>query len=105
MLAAIPGRTAAIEATLRASSGAARRRPGMKNDFRPFTPAPLERITCPTLIMHARGDKSVPAASAEYAHAHITGSELYWMDGSHLAIALEAADTAPAYVLNWLRDD
>jgi hypothetical protein len=28
-----------------------------------------------------------------------------WMDGSHLAIALEAADTAPAYILNWLRDD
>jgi pimeloyl-ACP methyl ester carboxylesterase len=105
MLAAIPGRTAALEATLRASLGAARRRQGMNNDFTPFTPAPLDRVTCPTLIVHARSDKSVPPASAEYAHAHITGSELYWMDGSHLAFALEAADTAPAYVLSWLRDD
>jgi hypothetical protein len=26
-------------------------------------------------------------------------------DGSHVAFALEAADAAPAYVLNWLRDD
>ena len=45
-----------------------------------------------------------PPANAEYAHAHIAGSELYWMDGSHMAFGLEAADTAPAYVVNWLRD-
>lgn len=103
LLAAIPGRTATLEATLRSSLGSARRRRGMKNDFVPFIPAPLERITCPTLIVHARSDKSVPPSGAEYAHAHITGSELYWMDGSHLAFALEAADTAPAYVVGWLR--
>jgi len=104
-LAAIPGRTALLEATLRSTLGAARRRPGMRNDFTTLTPAPLDRITCPTLIVHARSDKAAPAANADYAHAHISGSELYWMDGSHLAFALEAADTAPAYVLNWLRDD
>ena len=102
-LSATPGRTATLEATLRASLGAARRRPGMKNDFTVFTPAPLDRITCPTLIVHARSDKMAPPANAEYAHAHITDSELYWMDGSHVAFALEAADTAPAYVVNWLR--
>lgn len=105
LLAAVPGRIATLEATLRASLGSARRREGMKNDFTPFTPAPLDRVTCPTLIVHARSDKSVPPASAEYAHAQIIGSELYWMDGSHLAFALEAAETAPAYVLSWLRDD
>jgi pimeloyl-ACP methyl ester carboxylesterase len=105
MLAAVPGRIAPLEATLRASLGSARRRQGMKNDFTPFTPAPLDRVTSPTLIVHARSDKSVPPSSAEYAHAHITDSELYWMDGSHLAFALEAADTAPAYVVSWLRDD
>lgn len=104
VLAAIPGRTATLEATLRASLGAARRRPGMRNDFTVFTPAPLDRIACPTLIVHARSDKMAPPANAEYANAHITGSELYWMDGSHVAFALEAADTAPAYVVSWLRD-
>ncbi|MGW4928385.1 alpha/beta fold hydrolase [Agromyces sp. NPDC004153] len=102
-LAAIPGSTATLEATLRASLGASRRRAGMTNDFTVFTPAPLERIACPTLIVHARGDKAVPPANAEYAHAHIADSELYWMDGSHAAFALEAADTAPAYVVEWLR--
>ena len=102
-LAAIPGSTATLEATLRASLGAARRRPGMYNDFTEFAPAPLDRITCPTLIVHARSDKAAPPANAEYAHEHITGSELYWMYGSHVAFGLEAADTAPAYVVNWLR--
>lgn len=102
-LAAIPGRTATLQTTLRASLGARRRRPGMDNDFTVFMPAALERITCPTLIVHARGDRMAPPANAEYAHAHIAGSELYWMDGSHVAIGLEAADTAPAYVVEWLR--
>ena len=105
MFAAVPGRTATLEATLRASLGSARRRQGMKNDFTPFAPAPLDRVTCPTLIVHARRDKIVPPASAEYAHAHIAGSDLYWMDGSHVAFTLEAADTAPAYVVSWLRDE
>lgn len=105
-IAAVPGRTAWLEATLAASLGVARRRQGLKNDFTGSgPPAPLERITCPTLIVHGRRDKVVPPAHAEYAHAHITGSELYWMDGSHLAFFLEAADTAPAYVANWLRDN
>src|SRR5918993_1659278 len=36
MFAAVPGRTATLEATLRASLGSARRRQGMKNDFTPF---------------------------------------------------------------------
>ena len=104
MLAAIPGRAAGLEATLRASLGSARRRQGMRNDFIPFAPAQLDRITCPTLIMHARSDKAVPPSNAEYAHAHVSGSELYWMDGSHLAFGLEAADTAPPHVVRWLRD-
>jgi len=104
-LAGEPGSTASLEATLRASLGSARRRQGMKNDFTVFTPAPLERITCPTLIVHGRSDKTVPPASAEYAHEHIAGAELHWMDGSHLAFALEAADTAPAHVVGWLRGD
>ncbi|WP_122263985.1 alpha/beta fold hydrolase [Ornithinimicrobium cerasi] len=104
MLAALPGRTSWLEATLAASLGVARRRQGMKNDFTPGHPVPLDAIACPTLIVHGRLDKVVPPTQAEHAHAHITGSELYWMDGSHLAFALEAADTAPAYVANWLRD-
>ena len=104
-LATIPGRVDALEAAMRTSLGAARRRPGMRNDYTVFPPAPLERITCPTLIVHARSDRPVPPANAEYAHSHIAGSELRWVDGSHLAISLEAADTVPASIVNWLRGD
>jgi pimeloyl-ACP methyl ester carboxylesterase len=43
MLAAVPGRTATLEATLRASLGSARRRQGMKNDFTPFNPRGFPR--------------------------------------------------------------
>lgn len=103
IIAADPARVATLEAVLTTSLGAARRRAGLVNDLTPFTPAALERITCPTLIVHARSDKAVPPVNAEYAHAHIADSELYWIDGSHLAFALEAGDTAPAYVVQWLR--
>lgn len=101
-LAARPGSTDMIEATIRTSLDARRRRAGMNNDYHVVTPAALERITCPTLIVHGSRDKIVPPASAEYAHARISGSELHWVDGSHVAFALERADTAPPYVLDWL---
>ncbi|WP_243073965.1 alpha/beta fold hydrolase [Microbacterium sp. SS28] len=103
-LAAIPGRTAQLEAVLRASLGSARRRPGMRNDFTLFEPAPLERIACPTLIVHGRYDKIVPPANVFYADARIPDSEIHWMDGSHVAVALEAADTAPAFIVRWLEE-
>jgi len=102
MLAAIPGRIVPLEATLRASLGSTRRREGMRNDFIEFTPAPVERITCPTLLVHGSWDKIVPPVNAEYAHARISKSKLHWLDGSHVAFALEAADTAPAFIVNWL---
>ncbi len=37
----------------------------------------LDSIKAPTLIVHTRADGAVPFASAEYAHAHIAGSELW----------------------------
>lgn len=104
MLAALPDRTAWLEATFAASLGTARRRQGIRCDLTVGPPVPMERIACPTLIVHGRRDRVAPPVHAEYAHSHISGSELYWMDGSHLAFSLEAADTAPAYVADWLRD-
>ncbi len=103
IMAADPVRMAQLEATFLATLDASRRRGGIDNDLKPFTPAALDRITCPTLIVHARSDKAAPPSNAEYAHAHIAGSELYWMDGSHVAFGLEAAESAPAYAAQWLR--
>jgi pimeloyl-ACP methyl ester carboxylesterase len=102
-LAAIPDRTIQLEAALATSLGSARRRAGMRNDFTVFVPAPLENIACPTLVVHGRYDKLAPPNNAQYADAHIADCDVHWMDGSHVAFAVEAADTAPAVVLDWLR--
>lgn len=69
----------------------------------PPTPPGMPAITCPTLIMHANLDASVPPENAKHAHRRIAGSELYWMRGSHVASFLEEGDTAPIYALEWLR--
>ncbi|MDQ0093319.1 alpha/beta fold hydrolase [Paeniglutamicibacter psychrophenolicus] len=105
-VAADPVRIAHLEAILLASSGWAGRREGLDNDlvtFRALAPLGLEAITCPTLIMHASGDATVPPENARNAHERIPGSELYWMEGSHLSFFLEEGDTAPGYALEWLR--
>jgi pimeloyl-ACP methyl ester carboxylesterase len=105
-VASDPVRVAHLEAIYLASSGWARRRAGFDNDsteFKALGPLNLEAITCPTLIMHATLDASVPPENAQHAHRRIAGSELYWMRGSHVAFFLEEGDTAPIYALEWLR--
>jgi pimeloyl-ACP methyl ester carboxylesterase len=95
-----------LEHILMASSGWSRRREGFDNDsteFKSMSPMQLEAIACPALIMHATADASVPPENARHAHRHIRGSELYWMQGSHMAFFLEEGDTAPVYALEWLR--
>ncbi len=72
-------------------------------EFKTMSPMELEAIACPALIMHGTADASVPPEYARHAHRHIRGSELYWMQGSHVAFFLEEGDTAPVYALEWLR--
>ncbi|MDQ0672646.1 pimeloyl-ACP methyl ester carboxylesterase [Pseudarthrobacter siccitolerans] len=105
-ITADPVRLAHLEAILLASSGWAHRRDGYDNDsasLRALTPLDLQSIACPTLIMHGTADASVPPENARHAHHQIHGSELYWMQGSHVAFFLEEGDTAPLYALDWLR--
>lgn len=106
-VAADPVRIAHLEAILRASAGWSLRRDGFDNDstFKALAPLNLEAIKCPTLIMHAISDASVPPENAQQAHQKIPGSDLYWMQGSHVAFFLEEGDTAPTYSLEWLRDN
>jgi pimeloyl-ACP methyl ester carboxylesterase len=106
VIAADPVRITHLEAILMASSGWAGRRAGFDNDstgFKSLAPLNLGAITCPTLIMHGTADASVPPENARHAHQKILGSELYWMQGSHVAFFLEDGDTAPRYALEWLR--
>lgn len=105
-VASDPVRIAHLEAILVASSGWVSRRAGFDNDstgFKALAPLNLEAIACPTLIMHATADASVLPENAYHAHQRIPGSELHWMQGSHVAFFLEEGDTAPTYALKWLR--
>jgi pimeloyl-ACP methyl ester carboxylesterase len=43
---------------------------------------PLQKITCPTLIVQGTVDQSVPRADAQYAHAQIAGSVLVELPGA-----------------------
>jgi len=85
-----------------------RRQAGVHNDLTrlaAITQLPLATVACPTLIFQGTADKDVTPSHAEYAHASIPGSELYWIKGgSHIGFwAADDADTAQEYALAWLR--
>ena len=50
-----------------------------------ITDEELAAIRCPTLIMHGRRDRIVPADYARILHEHIPGSELLLFDAGHAA--------------------
>jgi len=57
---------------------------GEDNDLKQFSQMsdfPLNRIRCPTLILHGTADVNVPIAQSEYAHAQIANSELVTFPG------------------------
>jgi pimeloyl-ACP methyl ester carboxylesterase len=59
------------------------RQTGLHNDLHQFATLPmypLERITCPTLVMHGRADGNVPLAHAEFVASTIPNAELFAME-------------------------
>ncbi|WP_319762171.1 alpha/beta hydrolase [Maridesulfovibrio sp.] len=85
------------------------RKAGVANDLekmRSLDRLPLDKVDCPTLIIHGNADNDVPPAQAEYAARSIADSELYWIDkGSHMGFWLaDAAETVQQYAVKWLRE-
>jgi pimeloyl-ACP methyl ester carboxylesterase len=59
------------------------RQTGLKNDLHQFAGLPvypLERLTCPTLVVHGRADGNVPLAHAEFVAGTIPNAELFAME-------------------------
>ncbi|RJR41221.1 MAG: alpha/beta hydrolase [Deltaproteobacteria bacterium] len=84
------------------------RQDGVHNDLvqlAAITQLDLAPVSCPTLIIHGSADKDVPPRHGEYAHATITGSELYRIGGgSHIGFwVAPEAHAAQDYALSWLR--
>jgi pimeloyl-ACP methyl ester carboxylesterase len=71
------------------------RRPGFENEARLFgslARMPVERIRCPSLIIHGTHDADVKFYDGVYAYEHIPGAQRIWIEeGSHLAFWLGAA--------------
>jgi pimeloyl-ACP methyl ester carboxylesterase len=74
------------------------RKPGTENDiaqFRQIKHLPVDRVRCPTLIIHGTHDADVKFYDGVYAHEHIFGAERHWIEeGSHLGFWL--SPNAPA---------
>ena len=68
------------------------RKPGTENDieqFRQCSHMPVERIRCPSLIVHGTHDADVKFYDGVYAYEHIPGAERFWIEeGSHLGFWL-----------------
>lgn len=66
----------------------------------------LDKIICPTLIIHGDADSDVPLSNAEYAHKSIKGSELKIISkGSHLGFWVsDDAENVQKESVEWLRD-
>lgn len=64
------------------------RKPGTDNDieqFREYSHLPVEKIRCPSLIIHGTHDADVKFCDGVYAYEHIPNAERFWIEeGSHL---------------------
>jgi pimeloyl-ACP methyl ester carboxylesterase len=59
------------------------RQTGLHNDLCQFATLPvyaLERITCPTLVLHGRADGNVPLAHAEFVAGAVPNAELFALE-------------------------
>jgi LPXTG-motif cell wall-anchored protein len=83
------------------------RQAGIRNDLRQYARLPvypLERIQCPTLVLHGRADGNVPFAHAEFVAGTVAGAELHAIeDCGHLIWVGPAAAQTREAVLAFLR--
>ena len=68
------------------------RKVGTENDmeqYRKLTHLPLEKVRCPSLVIHGTHDADVKFYDGVYAYEHIRCCERYWIEeGSHLGFWL-----------------
>lgn len=103
----LPDGIAFMKAFMATMSPYAPRKGGTENDmqqFRLLTHLPVERIRCPSLIIHGTHDADVKFYDGVYAYEHIPNCERFWIEeGSHLGFWLnrrsrEAQKTAADFL-------
>lgn len=82
------------------------RKSGIENDLAQYARMdeyPVERISCPTLVVHGRHDGNVPFDHAEFVAGGVPGAELYVVeDCGHLLWLSEHADEMRSRVVDFL---
>ena len=83
------------------------RKVGTENDmeqYRKFTHLPLEKVRCPSLIIHGTHDADVKFYDGVYAYEHIKNAKRYWIEeGSHLGFWFNKdAKTAQKFAQDFL---
>ena len=88
------------------------RKRGTENDleqYRKLTHLPLEKVRCPSLIIHGTRDADVKFYDGVYAYEQIPRCERYWIEeGSHLGYwlspnAREAQEAAVQFLHKYCR--
>lgn len=84
------------------------RRTGLRNDLAQFASMPeypVERIACPTLVVHGRFDGNVPLEHGEFVARGIPGAQLHVVEGcGHLFWLSERAGEVRDRVTAFLRE-
>ncbi|MDD5156031.1 MAG: alpha/beta hydrolase [Candidatus Omnitrophica bacterium] len=85
-----------------------RRKLGTENDmqqYRKLTHLPVEKISCPSLIIHGTHDADVKFYDGVYAYEHIPHAERYWIEeGSHLGFWLSPRTQASQEIAHQFLD-
>lgn len=83
------------------------RKVGLDNDLKQFAQIPvypLERITCPTLVIHGRLDGNVPFEHAQFVADTVPQAELFVVEGAgHLIWLSEHAERVRSKTMDFLR--
>jgi len=74
------------------------RKPGTENDveqYRRYGHLPVEKILCPSLILHGTHDADVKLYDGVYAYEHILDAQRFWIEeGSHLGFWISPSAAA-----------
>ncbi len=84
------------------------RKVGLDNDLKQFARLgvyPVERIECPTLVVHGRHDGNVPFSHAEFVGQNVPGARMFVLETcGHLLWMSDEADAARQEVMSFLNE-
>lgn len=84
------------------------RKAGLHNDMKQFARLgvyPVERVTCPTLVVHGRNDGNVPFSHAEFVGQNVPGARMFVLETcGHLLWMSDEADGTRQEVMSFLNE-